>query len=251
LKTKVLSENVSLWYGEKQVLFDVSLEVKENSVTALIGPSGCGKSSFLRCINRMNDIIPGCRVGGRLMIDGQDVNSPEVDVVELRKRIGMVFQVPNPFPKSVYDNVAYGPRIHGLRDRKRLDGIVERSLKEAALWEEVKDELNSSAMKLSGGQRQRLCMARALAVEPEVILMDEPCSSLDPIATSRIEDLINVLKEKYTVVIVTHNIQQAARVADYTAYFYLGKLMEYGKTTEMFEKPKEKSTEMYLTGRFG
>ncbi len=247
----ISSRGISLWYGEKQVLFDVSLEIFANRVTSLIGPSGCGKTSFIRCINRMNDVIPGCRVSGQLMIGGMDVNSPGTDVVELRKKVGMVFQTPNPFPKSIYDNVAYGPKVHGERNRPKLDAIVRRSLDEAALWDEVKDDLNKSAMKLSGGQQQRLCIARALAIEPEVVLMDEPCSALDPIATAKIEDLIHKLKEKYTVVIVTHNIQQAARVSNYTAYFYMGKLIEYGKTSEMFENPREKSTEMYLTGRFG
>ena len=248
---KMSSKGISLWYGEKQVLFDISLEIFANRVTSLIGPSGCGKTSFLRCINRMNDVIPACRVSGQLMLDGFDVNSPNTDVVDLRKRVGMVFQTPNPFPKSIYENIAYGPWVHGENNRSKLDSVVRRSLEEAALWDEVKDDLSKSAMKLSGGQQQRLCIARALAVEPEVILMDEPCSALDPIATAKIEDLIHKLKEKYTVVIVTHNIQQAARVSNNTAYFYLGKLIEYGKTSDMFERPKEKSTEMYLTGRFG
>ncbi|MFH0817580.1 MAG: phosphate ABC transporter ATP-binding protein PstB [Candidatus Micrarchaeota archaeon] len=248
---KISSNGVSLWYGNKQVLFDVSLDMFANRVTSLIGPSGCGKSSFIRCINRMNDVITGCRVSGKLMLDEMDVNSANTDVVGLRKKVGMVFQTPNPFPKSIYDNVAYGPRVHGEKDRKQLDAVVRRSLEEAALWDEVKDDLNKSAMKLSGGQQQRLCIARALAIKPEVILMDEPCSALDPIATAKIEDLIHKLKERYTVIIVTHNIQQAARVSNYTAYFYIGKLIEYGKTSEMFERPKEKSTEMYLTGRFG
>ncbi|MFH1447260.1 MAG: phosphate ABC transporter ATP-binding protein PstB [Candidatus Micrarchaeota archaeon] len=251
METKISSKGINLWYGEKQVLFDVSMDMYENRVTALIGPSGCGKSSFLRCMNRMNDVIPTCVVKGTLMIDEVDANSPGTDVVELRKKVGLVFQVPNPFPKSIYDNVAYGPRIHGERNHSKLDEIVEETLKEAALWNEVKDNLHKSAIKLSGGQKQRLCIARTLAIKPEIILMDEPCSSLDPIATARIEDLINKLKEKYTVVIVTHNIQQAARIADNTAYFYLGKLIEYGETDSMFEKPTEKSTEMYLTGRFG
>ncbi len=248
---KISSKGISLWYGEKQVLFDISIEIFVNRVTSLIGPSGCGKTSFLRCINRMNDVIPACRVSGQLMLDGLDVNSQNTDVVDLRKRVGMVFQTPNPFPKSIYENVAYGPWVHGENNRSKLDAIVRRSLDEAALWDEVKDDLSKSAMKLSGGQQQRLCIARALAVEPEVILMDEPCSALDPIATAKIEDLMHKLKEKYTVVIVTHNIQQAARVSNYTAYFYLGKLIEYGKTSEIFERPREKSTEMYLTGRFG
>ena len=250
-QVKIESKGISLWYGQKQVLFDVSLEIFANKITSLIGPSGCGKTSFLRCINRMNDVIPSCRVAGKMMLDKTDINSQETDVVELRKRVGMVFQAPNPFPKSIYENVVYGPWIHGETDRSKLDAIVRRSLEEAALWDEVKDDLLMSAMKLSGGQQQRLCIARALAIQPEVILMDEPCSALDPIATAKIEDLMLKLKEKYTVVIVTHNIQQAARVSNHTAYFYLGKLMEYGKTADMFERPKEKSTEMYLTGRFG
>lgn len=250
-KDKISSKGISLWYGDKQVLFNISLDIYEKRVTSLIGPSGCGKTSFLRCINRMNDVIAGCRVTGELRIDGTDVNAADTDVVELRKKVGMVFQVPNPFPKSIYENVAYGPWIHGERDRAKLDEIVRRSLEEAALWDEVKDDLKKSAVKLSGGQQQRLCIARALATEPDVVLMDEPCSALDPIATAKIEDLIHTLREKYTVIIVTHNIQQAARVSNYTAYFYLGKLIEYGETSEMFERPKEKSTEMYLTGRFG
>jgi phosphate transport system ATP-binding protein len=245
------SRDVNLWYGRKQVLFDVTLDILANCTTSLIGPSGCGKTSFLRCINRMNDIIHSCRVSGEIRVGGIEVYSPKTDVVMLRKKVGMVFQVPNPFPKSIYENVAYGPMIHGKNDRRKLDAVVERSLREAALWDEVKDDLQKSAMELSGGQKQRLCIARALSIEPEVLLMDEPCSALDPIATAKIEDLINKLKEKYTVVIVTHNIQQAARISDYTAYFYLGKIIEFGKTSEMFEKPKEKSTEMYLTGRFG
>ncbi len=250
MEKKISSESINLWYGEKQVLFDVSFDIYERKVTALIGPSGCGKSSFLRCINRMNDVIPTCRVKGNMYLDGKNLNNDNTDVVELRKKAGMVFQVPNPFPKSIYENVAYGPKIHGVHGPV-LNGIVERTLKEAALWDEVKDDMHKSAMQLSGGQKQRLCIARALAINPEIILMDEPCSSLDPIATAKIEDLIHKLKKKYTVIIVTHNIQQAARVSDYTAYFYLGKLIEYGKTDEMFETPKEKSTEMYLTGRFG
>ncbi|MCX8195423.1 MAG: phosphate ABC transporter ATP-binding protein PstB [Candidatus Micrarchaeota archaeon] len=248
---EISARGINVWYGPKQALFDVSLDIYKNTVTSLIGPSGCGKTTFLRCINRMNDLIPFCRVEGKLMIKDTDVYGKEADVLSIRKKVGMVFQTPNPFPKSIYENVAYGPFIHGVRDKKKLDEIVRHSLQEAALWDEVKDELNKSALMLSGGQKQRLCIARALAVEPEIIVMDEPCASLDPIATAKIEDLITRLKEKYTVVIVTHNIQQAARVSDYTAYFYLGKMVEYGKTAEMFENPKEKSTELYLTGRFG
>ncbi|MEM2137519.1 MAG: phosphate ABC transporter ATP-binding protein PstB [Candidatus Anstonellaceae archaeon] len=248
---EISAKGVSVWYGQKRVLYDVSLDIRSSCATALIGPSGCGKTTFLRCINRLNDLIPSCKVQGEIKIGGTDVYSPQTDEVLLRKKVGMVFQLPNPFPKSIYENVAYGPKIHGERDSAKINSIVESSLREAALWDEVKDDLGKSAMELSGGQKQRLCIARALSVGPEVLLMDEPCSALDPISTAKIEDLIGRLKEKYTVVIVTHNIQQAARVSDYTAYFYLGKLVEYGRTDEMFERPKEKSTEMYLTGRFG
>jgi phosphate transport system ATP-binding protein len=222
-----------------------------NSITAIIGPSGCGKSTFLRCLNRMNDLIPGASVTGRLTFKGKNIYDPDVDVVALRKQIGMVFQKPNPFPMSIYDNVAYGPRIHGTRDRQELDSIVEHSLRQAALWDELKDRLRDSALSISGGQQQRLCIARCLAVEPEVILMDEPASALDPIATSKIEDLMRTLKEKYTIVIVTHNMQQAARVSDRTAFFLMGELIEYDNTRKLFETPSHKRTEDYITGRFG
>lgn len=248
---EISAKDVSVWYGAKRVLFDVSLDIHSSRATALIGPSGCGKTTFLRCINRLNDLIPNCRVQGKISLGGTEVYSKGTDEVLLRKKVGMVFQAPNPFPKSIYENVAYGPKIHGATGKGELDSIVERSLREAALWDEVKDDLSKSAMELSGGQKQRLCIARALSVGPEVLLMDEPCSALDPISTAKIEDLIGRLKEKYSVVIVTHNIQQAARVSDYAAYFYLGKIVEYGETDQMFERPKEKSTEMYLTGRFG
>ena len=247
----IKTENLNLWYGDKQALFDINIGIKRNKITALIGPSGCGKSTLIRCFNRMNDIIDGCRIKGKVIFDGINIYQEDIDVVEIRKKIGMVFQKPNPFPKSIYENVAYGPKIHGIRDKKELDEIVERSLKAAALWDEVKDRLHESALSLSGGQQQRLCIARALAVEPEVILMDEPCSALDPVATAKIEDLINELKKKYTVVIVTHNMQQAARVSDYTGFMYLGRLIEFGETKQIFENPREELTEKYITGRFG
>ncbi|MBC7081830.1 MAG: phosphate ABC transporter ATP-binding protein [Thermoplasmatales archaeon] len=243
--------NLNLWYGSKQVLFDINIGIERNRVTALIGPSGCGKSTLIRCFNRMNDLIDGCRIEGSVIIDGQDIYSKDIDPVEVRKKVGMVFQKPNPFPKSIYENVAYGARIQGIKDKKELDRIVERSLRQAWLWDEVKDRLNESALSLSGGQQQRLCIARALAIEPEIILMDEPCSALDPIATAKIEDLIDELEKKYTVVIVTHNMQQAARVSDYTGFLYLGKLIEFGETKQIFENPKEELTEKYITGRFG
>ncbi|KYO66698.1 Phosphate import ATP-binding protein PstB 3 [Thermovenabulum gondwanense] len=227
------------------------MTIKDKKVTALIGPSGCGKSTFLRTLNRMNDLIEGSRVSGKIILDGRNIYEPGVDVVELRKKVGMVFQKPNPFPMSIYDNVAYGPRIHGIKDKTKLDEIVEKSLKAAALWDEVKDRLKSSALGLSGGQQQRLCIARVLAVEPDVILMDEPCSALDPISTMKIEELIIDLKEKYTIVIVTHNMQQAGRVSDFTAFFLNGELVEYGITEEVFYNPKNKKTEDYITGRFG
>ncbi len=250
-KTKITVEKLSVWYLGKAAILDVDMEIPENRVTALIGPSGCGKSTFIKCLNRMNDVNEEARVEGKVYIDGSDIYDRDVDMVQLRKRVGMVFQKPNPFPKSVYDNVAYGPQVHGMRKGRELDEIVERSLKAAALWEEVKDRLQDSAMGLSGGQQQRLCIARCLSVNPEVVLMDEPCSALDPIATAKIEDLIDKLKREYTVVIVTHNMQQAARVSDYTGYFYLGKLMEFGETKQIFENPREESTENYITGRFG
>ena len=245
------TKNLNLWYANKQALMDVSFQMQEKKVTALIGPSGCGKSTLIRCFNRMNDVIDICRVEGEVQYHGKNIYDKNVDVVEVRKKIGMVFQKPNPFPKSIYDNIAYGPRIQGVRDKKKLDKIVEKALKDAALWEEVSDRLNESAMGLSGGQQQRLCIARSLAIEPEIILMDEPCSALDPIATGKIEELIRELVKDYTVIIVTHNMQQAARISDYTAYMYLGKLIEFGETTQIFEKPKEELTENYITGRFG
>lgn len=249
--TKVEVRKFDFYYGHAKVLHGIDFDIPQNRVTALIGPSGCGKSTFLRSINRMNDIIPGARAEGRIAIDGTDVYGPGVDVVSLRRRVGMVFQKSNPFPKSIYDNVAYGLRIGGIRDRRKLDPIVERSLTRAALWNEVKDRLHASALALSGGQQQRLCIARALAVDPEVLLMDEPASALDPIATQKIEELVYELKENYTIVIVTHNMQQAARVSDRTAFFMLGKLVEYDETNTIFMNPKEKLTEDYITGRFG
>jgi phosphate transport system ATP-binding protein len=244
-------EKLSLYYGTKQSLFDISMKIAEHRVTAFIGPSGCGKSTLLRCLNRMNDLIDGVRVTGLVRIHGADVNDPTLDITALRKRVGMVFQKSNPFPKSIYENVAYGPRILGQNRRSELDGLVEKSLRAAALWDEVKDRLNESALGMSGGQQQRLCIARALAVEPEVLLMDEPCSALDPIATAKIEDLMMELKKQYTIVIVTHNMQQAARVSDYTAFLYVGKLIEFGLTRKIFTTPVEKQTEDYITGRFG
>ncbi|HMR32460.1 MAG TPA: phosphate ABC transporter ATP-binding protein PstB [Geminicoccaceae bacterium] len=249
---KMSAHKVNLWYGAKQALFDVDLDIEEHAVTALIGPSGCGKSTFLRCLNRMNDTIEGCRIEGDIRLDGRDVYAADIDVVQLRARVGMVFQKPNPFPKSIYDNVAYGPRIHGLaRSRPDLDEIVETSLKGAGLWNEVSQRLDQPGNSLSGGQQQRLCIARAIAVSPEVILMDEPCSALDPIATAHIEELIDELKESFTIAIVTHNMQQAARVSQKTAFFHLGKLIEFGSTNAMFTNPRERMTQDYITGRFG
>jgi phosphate transport system ATP-binding protein len=245
------TRNLNLWYGEKQALADITMAMERNRVTALIGPSGCGKSTLIRVFNRMNDLIDSCRVEGSILIDGEDIYGPSVDVVTIRKRVGMVFQKPNPFPKTIYENVAYGPRIHGTTEKKELDRIVEESLHNAALWTEVKDRLHDPANGLSGGQQQRLCIARCLAVEPEIILMDEPCSALDPIATAKIENLIEILKRTYTVVIVTHNMQQAARVSDFTGFMYLGKLIEFGETTQIFENPGEELTSNYVTGRFG
>jgi len=245
------TENLNLWYGSKQALDGITMSVERNRVTALIGPSGCGKSTLIRVFNRMNDLIGSCRVEGKVTLDGEELYGPLADVVAIRKKVGMVFQKPNPFPKSVYENVAYGPRIHGVSDRKELDRIVETSLRHAALWNEVKDRLHDPAGGLSGGQQQRLCIARCLAVEPEIILMDEPCSALDPIATAKIENLIELLKRDYTVVIVTHNMQQAARVSDSTGFMYLGKLIEFGETTQIFENPREELTSNYVTGRFG
>jgi len=247
----ISTKNLNLWYHEKHALQDITMEIEPKKTTALIGPSGCGKSTLLRCFNRMNDLINQVKIEGELCLDGCNILSDDTDVVALRKRVGMVFQRPNPFPKSIYENIAYGPRVHGINDRKELDAIVEKSLKHSALWEEVCDRLHESALGRSGGQQQRLCIARTLAVEPEVILMDEPCSALDPIATAKIENLIEMLKEDYTVIIVTHNMQQAARVSDYTGFMYLGKLIEYDSTTTIFEHPKQDLTENYITGRFG
>jgi len=248
---QVVFRDFNLWYGDNHVLKDISVEMMSNIVTAIMGPSGCGKSSLLRSINRMNDIIPECRTRGQVLIDGEDIYGEAVDPYDLRKRVGMVFQKPNPFPKSIYDNVAYGVRIHNMASGRDLDAVVERSLREAALWDEVKDRLDESALKLSGGQQQRLCIARALAVEPEIILMDEPCSALDPIATAKIERLVRELRDSYTVVLVTHNLQQAARVSDMTAFMYLGEIMEFGRTRDLFENPQKKLTENYITGKFG
>ncbi len=251
LEPKIQVQKMDFFYGEAKVLHQVSLDAPARHVTALIGPSGCGKSTFLRTLNRMNDTIGGTRLEGQVLIDGKDIYANGTDVVELRKRVGMVFQKSNPFPKSIFENVAYGPRIHGVRGRARLDEIVERSLIRAGLWDEVRNRLDSSALDLSGGQQQRLCIARALAVDPEILLMDEPASALDPRSTARIEDLIDELRRDYTIVIVTHNMQQAARVSDFTAFFYEGYLIEYGPTRQMFTKPREKKTEDYITGRFG
>ncbi len=251
MQPKMATEHVDFFYGPNQALFDISLEIVERRVTALIGPSGCGKSTFLRCLNRMNDMIEGARISGTVLFEGSDIYLPRTDVVTLRKRVGMVFQKSNPFPKSIAANIEYGPRIGGLKDRKKLAQIVEDSLRQAALWEEVKDRLHEPALQLSGGQQQRLCIARALATSPEVLLMDEPASALDPASTSRIEDLIFELKDKYTIVIVTHNMQQAARVSDTTAFFYQGKLIESGDTTTIFTNPTNRHTEDYITGRFG
>jgi phosphate transport system ATP-binding protein len=248
---KMTSEHLNFYYGDFEALHDISLEFYEKRVAALIGPSGCGKSTFLRCLNRMNDLIPYSRVEGKLVLDGEDIYAPSVDVVTLRSRIGMVFQKPNPFPKSIFENVAYGLKVNGFRNKALISEMVEKSLNRAALWEEVKDRLQDSALGLSGGQQQRLCIARALAVEPEVLLMDEPCSALDPIATQKIEELIHELKESYTIIIVTHNMQQAARVSDVTAFFYMGKLIEMNNTNALFTRPKLKQTEDYITGRFG
>jgi phosphate transport system ATP-binding protein len=248
---KISARNLNLYYGDFHALIDIGLEFQTNHVTALIGPSGCGKSTLLRCLNRMNDLIPRTRVLGQVQLDGQDIYNPDLDVVSLRRKVGMVFQKPNPFPKSIFENVAYGLRVNGIRDKSFLAAKVEESLRQAALWEEVKDRLHSSALSLSGGQQQRLCIARAMAVEPEVILMDEPASALDPIATQKIEELIRLLKRTYTIIIVTHNMQQAARVSDVTAFFYLGKLIEVGQTENLFTRPQLKQTSDYITGRFG
>jgi phosphate transport system ATP-binding protein len=249
---KMRARDVDVFYGDKQALKAVSIDIHEDRVTAFIGPSGCGKSTFLRCLNRMNDTIPTARVSGHIELDGQDIADPRMDVVQLRARVGMVFQKPNPFPKSIFENVAYGPRIHGLASGKtELEAIVEKSLRRAGLWDEVKDRLDESGTALSGGQQQRLCIARAIAVDPEVILMDEPCSALDPIATAKIEELIHELRGRYAIAIVTHNMQQAARVSQRTAFFHLGQMVEYGKTSEIFTNPRERRTQDYITGRYG
>lgn len=244
-------ENMNLWYGESHALKDINLDIEEKSITALIGPSGCGKSTFIKSLNRMNDLIPNVKIEGNIKYKGHDIYSPDVDVNELRREIGMVFQKPNPFPMSIYDNVAYGPRTHGIRSKAMLDEIVEKSLQNAAIWDEVKDRLKKSALGLSGGQQQRLCIARALAVEPEVLLMDEPTSALDPISTAKVEELAVELKNNYSIIMVTHNMQQAARISDYTAFFFLGELIEMSKTDLLFSKPSDKRTEDYITGRFG
>jgi phosphate transport system ATP-binding protein len=251
-KIKISTRNLNVYYGAKQALFNINLDLMEKKVTALIGPSGCGKSTFIRCLNRMNDVIDICKVDGSIKVDGREINEKNVDVNKIRERIGMVFQKPNPFPKSIYDNIAYGPRIHGLAENQNvLDEIVENSLKKAALWEEVKDRLNQPGTSLSGGQQQRLCIARAISINPEVILMDEPCSALDPIATAKIEELIDELKKSYTIVIVTHSMSQAARVSQNTGFFHLGKLMEFNLTEKIFKNPDNKMTQDYITGRFG
>lgn len=251
MSTIMSAQGLNLWYSNNQALYDVNMELPKNQITALIGPSGCGKSTFLKTLNRMNDLVEGIRIEGKILYDGQDIYDPQVDTIWLRKEVGMVFQKPNPFPMSVYDNIAYGPKLQGIRSKVRLDEIVEKSLRGAAIWDEVKDRLNKSALGLSGGQQQRLCIARALAVEPKVLLMDEPTSALDPISTSKIEELATELKKDYTIIMVTHNMQQAARISDRTAFFLLGKMIEYGETEQIFSMPKDKRTEDYITGRFG
>ena len=251
MSTKIKAEHLDLFYGEKHALKDVNLNIEENAITAFIGPSGCGKSTFLKTLNRMNDYVKNVKITGKVTLDTEDIYDPLVDTTILRKKVGMVFQQPNPFPMSIYDNVAYGPRIHGIKNKKQLDEIVEKSLKAAALYDEVSDRLHTSALGLSGGQQQRLCIARCLAVEPDVILLDEPTSALDPISTLKIEELLMELKEKYTIAIVTHNMQQASRIADYTAFFLVGEMVEYGLTKDIFSLPKDKRTEDYITGRFG
>jgi phosphate transport system ATP-binding protein len=248
---KIKARDLDFYYGAARALKKVNIDCYDRKVTAIIGPSGCGKSTFIRTLNRMNDVIAGTRVEGQILLDGKDINAPDIDVVELRRSVGMVFQKPNPFPKSIYDNIAYGLRINGMKDKRKLEGVVEKSLRGAALWEEVKDRLDDNAFALSGGQQQRLCIARALAVEPEVILFDEPCSAIDPIATAKVEDLIETLKKNYTVVIVTHNMQQAARVSDFTAFMMLGEMVEFDATEKIFTNPSNKLTEDYVTGRFG
>ncbi len=249
--SKISVKDLDLYYGDFKALKNINIEINPNEITAFIGPSGCGKSTLLRCLNRMNDLVEGCRIEGNVLLDGTDIYGKNVDVYLLRKKVGMVFQKPNPFPMSIYDNIAYGPRTHGIKNKAQLDEIVETSLKNAAIWDECKDRLKSSALGMSGGQQQRLCIARALACQPEVILMDEPTSALDPISTSKIEELVLELKKKYTVVIVTHNMQQAVRISDKTAFFLLGDLVEYGQTDQIFSVPKDKRTENYITGRFG
>ena len=248
---KMSVKDLDLYYGQKQALKNINMDIHSNAITALIGPSGCGKSTFLKTLNRMNDLIDNVRITGQVTLDGEDIFDRNMDVTMLRKRVGMVFQQPNPFPMSVYDNIAYGPRVHGIKNKAKLDEIVEESLRGAAIWDEVKDNLKKSALRLSGGQQQRICIARALATKPEVILMDEPTSALDPISTTKIEDLMEELKRQYTVVVVTHNMQQAVRVSDYTAFFLVGDMVEYGETKELFTYPKDKRTEDYITGRFG
>ena len=251
METKISTSDLNLYYGNNHALKNINLDIYENQITAFIGPSGCGKSTYLKTLNRMNDLVPNVTINGKVLIDGEDIYDPKVDTTLLRKKVGMVFQKPNPFPMSIYDNIAYGPRIHGIKGKAELDAIVEKSLRGAALWDEVKDRLKRSALGLSGGQQQRLCIARALAVEPEILLMDEPTSALDPISTLKIEDLMGELKKNYTVVIVTHNMQQATRIADYTAFFLVGEVVEYAPTTDLFSHPREKKTEDYITGRFG
>ena len=251
METKISTSDLNLYYGNNHALKNINLDIYENQITAFIGPSGCGKSTYLKTLNRMNDLVPNVTINGKVWIDGEDIYDPKVDTTLLRKKVGMVFQQPNPFPMSIYDNIAYGPRIHGIKGKAELDAIVEKSLRGAALWDEVKDRLKRSALGLSGGQQQRLCIARALAVEPEILLMDEPTSALDPISTLKIEDLMGELKKNYTVVIVTHNMQQATRIADYTAFFLVGEVGEYAPTTDLFSHPREKKTEDYITGRFG
>lgn len=251
METKIYTSDLNLYYGNNHALKNINLDIYENQITAFIGPSGCGKSTYLKTLNRMNDLVPNVTINGKVWIDGEDIYDPKVDTTLLRKKVGMVFQQPNPFPMSIYDNIAYGPRIHGIKGKAELDAIVEKSLRGAALWDEVKDRLKRSALGLSGGQQQRLCIARALAVEPEILLMDEPTSALDPISTLKIEDLMGELKKNYTVVIVTHNMQQATRIADYTAFFLVGEVVEYAPTTDLFSHPREKKTEDYITGRFG
>jgi len=251
-KIKMSAKGVNVFYAEKQALFDVNMEIHKHTVTALIGPSGCGKSTYLRCLNRMNDTVENCKISGKILLGEENIYDEDVDVVALRSKVGMVFQKPNPFPKSIYDNVAYGPRIHSLTESKEeLDMVVQKSLKRAGLWEEVKDRLSDMATGLSGGQQQRLCIARAIAIKPELVLMDEPCSALDPIATAIIEDLITELKEKFTIVMVTHSIQQARRVSDYTGFFHMGRLLEFGETKQVFENPTNEKTQGYINGKFG